>query len=564
MEASLATVQRLETILKQPVATGSKDRYLAVERFFRQLPPMEAARLHCQLSSPRHPLRKLMEHQLKRSSVPKLLQVLRGASFGYSCRTAPENLDDQSLDDAFLGSHNRHIDRRQEPATTFEQVAEEARAQELYEEKAWRGTAWTEASEQHLWEWNQEVMLREATRTGDYSGVEVARVMRRLRGGTGISGLRTAVGYYRVLKRDSTGELLEADGPSAGRLGPLHRVHEDPSRRHLIMQGNFYVVQPGTRQVTPYGVVQFWWKAATDADFDGLLYYADTAEYANVAQPGELTFAQQSVIAHATGVLAGVYGEGLEFSSMFYAALEAEGLSSPAPVRTSAGRRAGPSEPTPDIPEARVVRRKRQKPPGKRGPNGGPSYPLPKGRLDDAIDQQDLADSYWAQLGRSSEKTVSHSDGLGPIVSGPGYTRSPGDFPQRRAPGGATESEYYVRRYEELSGKKPPRGRDYQVAGDEFASHAEVKNRIHQFDDGTNKPTGVSQDMCGNCRLFHQKVAKQQGRQILVSDPHYVRAFNPDGTVDIYTADKEFVRTIPADQPPSAGPRPGTYEGVDW
>ncbi len=185
---------------------------------------------------------------------------------------------------------------------------------------------------------------------------------------------------------------------------------------------------------------------------------------------------------------------------------------------------------------------------------------LTQRQLDDAIEQLEAASYYEAQYPAGSTKTVAHSEGK-IDVSGPGLTGKPSDFPQRAAPYGS-ESEYYVGRYKELSGRDAPAGNDNWVKGDDFATHAEVKNRIHQFDDGTNNATGVSKDMCGKCRLWYQNTAKKQGKQLVTADPHHIRAFNPNGTVDIYTAEGEFIRIVPADMPPAATRR--YYEGIDW
>jgi hypothetical protein len=213
--------------------------------------------------------------------------------------------------------------------------------------------------------------------------------------------------------------------------------------------------------------------------------------------------------------------------------------------------------------------------PPRRSPAAAPAYPLTEKQLDDAIELQQEAQSwehfYWrvvksqqisGKKGKRNIKTAACSKGQ-VTVSGPGYSKAPSEFPQRKAPGGMSESNYYVQRYEELSGTKPPAGNDTLISGDDFATHAEVKNRIHQFDDGTNNPTGVSKDMCRYCRVWHRQIAMRQGKRIEIADPHHVRVFNPDGTVDIYTVDKAFVRTVPADTPPSAGIR-RYYEGVDW
>lgn len=214
---------------------------------------------------------------------------------------------------------------------------------------------------------------------------------------------------------------------------------------------------------------------------------------------------------------------------------------------------------TADTNAARPARFRREGPPPGGRPRGGA---LDKDTLDKASDQLEAAESYWAQLPDKSQKTVAHSEGRY-TQSGYGYSKRSREFPQRKAPEGESEASYYVHRYEELSGQKPPRGNDNEVAGDEFAAHAEVKDRIHQSDDGTNTPTGVSQDMCGNCRKWHRDTAVNQGEQIVVADPNYTRAFNPDGTVDIYTPDGDFVRTIPSNVEPAAG-RKKNYEGVEW
>lgn len=150
-----------------------------------------------------------------------------------------------------------------------------------------------------------------------------------------------------------------------------------------------------------------------------------------------------------------------------------------------------------------------------------------------------------------------------PIFSGPGDKRRPAWLWERAAPGGMSEPEYYVKRYEELSGERPRNsGLDTHVQGDEYATHAEVKDRIQQIDRGINKKTGVSQDMCPRCREWFPRTAQRQNMRMTVSDINHTRHFHPDGTVDIYKAGGEHIETVPAGRPVSATRK--NYMGLPW
>jgi hypothetical protein len=82
---------------------------------------------------------------------------------------------------------------------------------------------------------------------------------------------------------------------------------------------------------------------------------------------------------------------------------------------------------------------------------------------------------------------------------------------------------------------KYPNGQDsFDVPGSYYAHHAEVKERIYQFDQGTNAMTGVTKPMCPECRAWHQRVAVRQNQTFVVVDPIYIRHFNSDGSVDVF------------------------------
>jgi hypothetical protein len=201
-----------------------------------------------------------------------------------------------------------------------------------------------------------------------------------------------------------------------------------------------------------------------------------------------------------------------------------------------------------------------------------PRQAPPNRQLADVIEAQEMAESFWAAEPRSSQKTIAVSASLEPMASGPGYrvggragASLRGDFPSRVAANEQSEARHQIRMFEELSGEKPPRGRDtvgrQTIRGSAFASHAEIKNFVAQVDLGLDEAIGVSNDMCAVCRGFFQRAAVRLNRVIKVGDPHYIRVFTPSG-VEIYTAEGAFARTVPPGVRPAA--TANNYVGVEW
>ena len=70
-----------------------------------------------------------------------------------------------------------------------------------------------------------------------------------------------------------------------------------------------------------------------------------------------------------------------------------------------------------------------------------------------------------------------------------------------------------------------------------YASHAEKK----AYELLPNKPIGVNNSMCADCRNYFIKLASDTGRPQIVADPARVRIFNPDGTVAVIRADDTVI-----------------------
>jgi len=94
------------------------------------------------------------------------------------------------------------------------------------------------------------------------------------------------------------------------------------------------------------------------------------------------------------------------------------------------------------------------------------------------------------------------------------------------------------------------------------AQHAEKKQAVLHDDRGSSEPIGVSEEQCGDCREFFRKDAQENDTQHIVADPERTRVFQPDGSVDIYDKDNNFVRTVPPDEPAKATLT--KYKGIDW
>lgn len=71
----------------------------------------------------------------------------------------------------------------------------------------------------------------------------------------------------------------------------------------------------------------------------------------------------------------------------------------------------------------------------------------------------------------------------------------------------------------------------YGIPGKYNASHAEKQMSII-----SDKPIGISNTMCKDCRDYFCTLAIHSGRTIVTADPQYVRIFQSDGTV------KEIIR----------------------
>ena len=142
---------------------------------------------------------------------------------------------------------------------------------------------------------------------------------------------------------------------------------------------------------------------------------------------------------------------------------------------------------------------------------------------------------------QEADKTTASSEGNVSAFSGYGRTGVEGSGELQLQSRGVDLSdkghaEYGVARAEDLSGHTTPRnGQDAPgVPGSYYAHHAEVKDRIRQFDQGENGATAVSKPMCPECRLWHQRTAERQKQVLTVIDEIYIRRFNSDGSVDVF------------------------------
>jgi hypothetical protein len=129
-------------------------------------------------------------------------------------------------------------------------------------------------------------------------------------------------------------------------------------------------------------------------------------------------------------------------------------------------------------------------------------------------------------------------------------------------------AQSHVDQYRELSGglEPPPHGRDGTTGtpGATYATHAELQNFFNQVRHGTNHPIGVTRDMCGSCRRFFQRAARQTGRRIPIADENFLRVFQPDGSVDICVRGSTTpIQQVPPMVEPSVTPT-GSYEGIPW
>jgi hypothetical protein len=69
---------------------------------------------------------------------------------------------------------------------------------------------------------------------------------------------------------------------------------------------------------------------------------------------------------------------------------------------------------------------------------------------------------------------------------------------------------------------------DNGIEGSFYACHAEKQLSLL-----TDKPIGVSKEMCQNCIEFFQKHAKHLGQAKIITDPKVTRIFHPNGKITI-------------------------------
>jgi RHS repeat-associated protein len=104
---------------------------------------------------------------------------------------------------------------------------------------------------------------------------------------------------------------------------------------------------------------------------------------------------------------------------------------------------------------------------------------------------------------------------------------------------------------------------DHGLDGASSATHAEKQlARVHAAD-GTDAPIGVNREQCGDCRQWFRQEAQDSGQTKTVADPQYTRAYQPDGSVDVYnTQTGQYVSTAgPNEQPTASLTR---YTGIPW
>lgn len=101
------------------------------------------------------------------------------------------------------------------------------------------------------------------------------------------------------------------------------------------------------------------------------------------------------------------------------------------------------------------------------------------------------------------------------------------------------------------------------MPGSQAANHSEKQVAHDQRQNERNEPIGVSDEQCGDCRKFHRSEAVDRGEQTVVADPNHTRVYNPDGSVDIYDTNNNYVGTAPPGTPPTGGTS-GYKGGNPW
>ncbi|MFA8391004.1 RHS repeat-associated core domain-containing protein [Burkholderia ubonensis] len=104
---------------------------------------------------------------------------------------------------------------------------------------------------------------------------------------------------------------------------------------------------------------------------------------------------------------------------------------------------------------------------------------------------------------------------------------------------------------------------DGDVVGRTNASHAEMlAGHDNHFNGREPNVIGISRPSCGMCRDWLRRHAQYTGVKHIVSDPEYKRIYYPDGTVEVYHSDGEFVSKVPRNVKPTATRQ--NYEDIPW
>lgn len=100
--------------------------------------------------------------------------------------------------------------------------------------------------------------------------------------------------------------------------------------------------------------------------------------------------------------------------------------------------------------------------------------------------------------------------------------------------------------------------------GKNAVTHAEKQlARYHDVND-IDTPMGVTEEQCGDCRVWFREHAKKTGKEQVLADPVYVRIYKPDGTVEVYDADNSLVKLAGPKETPTANMNPKSYKGNPW
>jgi hypothetical protein len=88
-----------------------------------------------------------------------------------------------------------------------------------------------------------------------------------------------------------------------------------------------------------------------------------------------------------------------------------------------------------------------------------------------------------------------------------------------------------------------------------------------QNEAGTNDPIGIGREQCGDCRNQHRAHAENEDRPhadqpVVAADPAHTRVYHPDGSVDVFDSNGDYIGTAPPGAPPTA--TLNNYEGIPW